>query len=62
MGWFYFIIIVVIAATVGSGKAKANFAGERLCTSCHKRLKYAGAGHYATVCPRCGRTQPRAES
>lgn len=62
MGWFYLIVIVVmgVVMSVGSGKFSANLHGERVCAFCKKRLKFAGGtGHYATVCPRCGRSQPR---
>ena len=60
MGYFELIIILVIAVVVGGGKISASANGERVCAFCRKRLKYAGAGHYAEVCPRCGRSQPRA--
>jgi predicted amidophosphoribosyltransferase len=37
----------------------ANFNGERLCVHCKKRLKFDGPnGHYASTCPRCGKSQP----
>jgi predicted amidophosphoribosyltransferase len=61
MGWFLLIMIILFGfiLSFGSGKAQANFSGEHLCVFCHKRLKWAGNRHYATVCPRCGRSQPR---
>jgi len=59
MGYFLLFLMVVfgVVLSVGSGKFSANLHGERLCVFCHKRLKFTGSGHYATVCPRCGRDQ-----
>ena len=58
---FLILLSVVVCCTAGWGKISANFNGERLCAFCNKRMKYVpGTSHYAPVCPRCGRTQPRA--
>ncbi len=46
-----------------SGKIYGSATGQRVCVYCRKRLKYnMGASSYASVCPRCGRDQPRAQS
>lgn len=59
--WYLFIFGAIgIGAwmSVSSGKAGGNLRGENVCEFCRKRVKFDyGNGAYATVCPRCGRTQ-----
>lgn len=54
-----FIVVFGVIAIVKWPKVTANFNGERLCVHCKKRLRFDGPnGHYASTCPRCGKSQP----
>jgi hypothetical protein len=59
MGWaILFFIIVGVGIWSRSGTITGTAAGQNVCMFCRKRLKFsAHTDHYATVCPRCGRTQ-----
>jgi hypothetical protein len=52
-----FVVIMAVQFRPG-GKYREMAKGNYHCTSCRAWLKWSD-GHYASVCPRCGRTQQR---
>ena len=60
----YWIVFGALAAIIiglrfrPGGKYREMAKGHDHCASCRAALKWR-EGHYATVCPKCGETQPR---
>lgn len=59
MGYTILVFVIVGAVLLSRvGKITGSAKGQRVCMFCGKRLKYLPTtGAYATVCPRCGKTQ-----
>jgi hypothetical protein len=59
--WIFFGVLAAIIIGVRfrpGGKYREMAKGHDHCVSCRAGLKWSG-GQYATVCPKCGKSQDR---